>query len=108
MARARGNAEAHGLAGHVDFHCVDAREAEGIKEAALIWLNDFLFPEALWRDLQEKLAREMAEGAVAVLYADGDPAVDPAVLPVVDRVEVETSWTLRGGLHILQKQVRTF
>ena len=104
VARARRLADGHarGGAGDVAFEAADATTADGGADggAAMIWANDFAWPEPAQRALEREAARALRDDGCLVLYRAPH---DAAAWRVVETVVAAVSWNPELKFHIARK-----
>eukprot|EP00927_Polykrikos_kofoidii_P076878 TRINITY_DN73892_c0_g1_i1.p1 TRINITY_DN73892_c0_g1~~TRINITY_DN73892_c0_g1_i1.p1 ORF type:complete len:526 (-),score=94.47 TRINITY_DN73892_c0_g1_i1:72-1649(-) len=109
--------EAHGLQEHVKLKCGDAAGREAMAVLAggdridLVWINDFIWPNALKRRMWETLARSMRPGGLVVSFNDTTTFLPDDVSQLIKgafvkltTVWTEFSWSSKQPLDIWEKR----
>jgi len=101
-----------------EFHCVDVVKdntvvSQDLKDATVVWANDFTWPKEAQRCVEETVLQALPEGGVLVLYRPPHTAPylwdSSSAIPVGShwedggRVRIATSWDPNLEMHLLVK-----
>merc|ERR1712228_748234 len=95
-------AKTYGISEWTDFRCADAAIADGLDNAAMVWLNDYGWPAEMQHRMYRRLATSLLPGAVVVSMNQisnggslcwGCDSAESSTIPLVDSFLGRASWS---------------